>query len=65
MKTYSIKEIADLHAVQESRKDENTVTEAERNKFQKKTPKYISIAAKSLAAMVSAVSIPLDLKPAE
>ena len=78
MKTYSVKEIADLlgtnpetvrrwirngklHAVQESRKDGNAVTEAELNKFLKKTPKYISIAAKSLAAMAPAVSIPLAL----
>lgn len=78
MKTYSVKEIADLlgtnpetvrrwirnnklHAVQESRKDGNTVTEAELNKFLKKTPKYVSIAAKSLAAAAPAVSIPLAL----
>ncbi len=78
MKTYSVKEIADLlgtnpetvrrwirngklHAVQESRKDGNTVTEAELNKFLKKTPKYVSIAAKSLAATAPAVSIPLAL----
>jgi len=50
-----------LHAVQESRKDGNTVTDAELNKFLKKTPKYVSIAAKSLAAMAPAVSIPLAL----
>ena len=78
MKTYSVKEIADLlgtnpetvrrwirnnklHAVQESRKVGNTVTEAELNKFLKKTPKYVSIAAKSLAAAAPAVSIPLAL----
>lgn len=78
MKTYSVKEIADLlgtnpetvrrwirkgkmHAVQESRKEGNTVTESELNKFLKKTPKYISIAAKRLAATAPAVSIPLVL----
>lgn len=78
MKTYSVKEIADLlgtnpetvrrwirngklHAVQESRKDGNTVTEAELNIFLKKTPKYVSIAAKSLVATAPAVSIPLAL----
>lgn len=78
MKTFSVKEIADLletnpetvrrwirngklHAVQESRKDGNSVTEVELRKFLKKTPKYVSIAAKSLATMAPAVSIPLAL----
>jgi len=78
MKTYSVKEIADLlgtnpetvrrwirngklHAVQESRKDGNSVTETELNKFLKKTPKYVAIAAKSLAVTAPAVSIPLAL----
>ena len=78
MKTYSVKEIADLlgtnpetvrrwirngklHAVQESRKDGNTVTEAELNKFLKKTPKYAAIAARSLAGTTPAVSIPIVL----
>lgn len=78
MRTYSVKEIANLlgtnpetvrrwirnkklHAIQESRKDGNTVTEDELNKILKKTPKYVSIAAKSLAEKTPAVSIPLAL----
>lgn len=78
MKTYSVKEIADmlgtnqetvrrwirngkLHAVQESRKDGNSVTEVELNKFLKKTPKYASIAARSLAKTSPIFSIPLAL----
>jgi uncharacterized protein HemX len=50
-----------LYAVQESRKDGNAVTEAELSKFLKKTPKYISVAAKKLAATAPAVSIPFAL----
>lgn len=78
MKTYSVKEIADmlgtnqetvrrwirngkLHAIQESRKDGNSVTEVELNKFLKKAPKYASIAARSLATTSPIVSIPLAL----
>ena len=78
MKTYSVKEIADLlgtnpetvrrwirngklKAIQESRKDGNSISEAELNAFLKKTPKYASIAANSLLITVPTVAIPLAI----
>lgn len=78
MKTYSVKEIADLlgtnpetvrrwirngklHAVQESRKDGNSVTEAELNKFLKATPKYAAIAGKSVAFVAPMVGVSMAI----
>lgn len=48
-----------LTAVQESRKEGNTVTEAELKKFLKSTPKYASIAATGMMAALPAVGLPL------
>lgn len=78
MKTYSVKQIAELlstnpetvrrwirngklQAIQESRKDGNSVSEDELEKFLKKTPKYATIAGGSLIATVPALGIPLAL----
>lgn len=78
MKTYSVKQIAELldtnpetvrrwirngklQAIQESRKDGNSVSEDELEKFLKKAPKYAAIAGRSLIAVAPVVGIPIAL----
>jgi excisionase family DNA binding protein len=48
-----------LNASQESRKGGNSVTEADFQKFLKKSPKYATIAAGAVAAAVPIVGVPL------
>lgn len=50
-----------LNASQESRKGGNSVTEADFQKFLKKSPKYATIAAGAVAAAVPIVGVPLAL----
>lgn len=50
-----------LQAIQESRKDGNSVSEDELEKFLKKTPKYATNAGRSLIAAVPVIGIPIAL----